>query len=180
MNRKKGPKAKKSARERRRNRIFWDRYVVEVYPSLLSVALVLQNNDVSKAQDLVQTVIARILNYAPDKNKENPLNYLKRALKNAWHDAHRKTVPEVSLEALAESDPDNPALRVPADIEEKLIAKFGGLISAGGSGKLSQTMKLRNAGHTFQETADILGEPVSRTKYRVYTHYHKVGDRSKK
>lgn len=163
--------------ETRRNVAFWRRCIAEKYLMILAYARVLVNGDISRAEDLAQTVAVRVLTYLPDHREIRNLTYfLRRITKNAWISSRRPT--EVGLDDLIESDLDNPALIVPPDILKKLEdEEFLKPKPGPSSDKLRLTLELLGQGYAFEEIATILGEKPNQTKYRYYKYLQLLRER---
>lgn len=152
-------------------RAFWEKFCTEKYPTILEMARYLTGGDEDRALDIAQTVVFRLLKYAPrPAGVANIEGYVFRAAQNAFKDSLR-AVNDLNQPAPEEkNEPSQPftleprllaALRSDKNLEALAMTK---------DPQLRATQELRAQGFTFPQIASQLGEPVRRTRYRWYAY----------
>ena len=169
----------KSAKKQRRYRRFWKRVVANRYEKIFEIARRFTRN-ISDAQDLAQTVILRLLQYAPKPVRIINIDaYIFTSTKHAFLDSQRRPQREINFSDLRKEDiPEAGVLdpnitRFLATCDIKALAQKVESDDA----KLLQTKILVGAGFKLPEISMLLNEPVRRTRYRWYKHRNALRSR---
>ena len=157
-------------------RAFWEELCVKLYQLIVAYARTL-TCDQSQAEDLAQATVARVLHYLPEPDPiKDKLSYLKRTSKNLFLDSRRKPN-DASLDELAESQPNHPALLDPTNVfatleqQESLRSAF-----SSATPNLIKTGEMLSQGNTWDEIAAALNEPVWRAKLHWYAEVTRIQD----
>lgn len=159
----------RSSRKQRRNRRFWQRVTANRYETILKIARRFTRN-LGDAQDLAQTVVLRLLKYCPKPIRIINLDaYIFVSTRNAWLDFQRPQK-EINFSELRKTDSPQIAV-LDKNIERfletcDLNALVGKTVS--NDPQLMRTKILVQAGYKLPEIANLLNEPVRRTRDRWY------------
>lgn len=168
----KGTRKTKSARNELRDRRFWKRVVANRYEKILEIARRFTRN-ISDAQDLAQTVILRLLQYAPKPARIINIDaYIFTSTKHAFLDSQRHSQREVVFSDLKKDDLPETGVLDPnintflATCDIKALEQK----AESNEAKLLQTKILIGARFKLPEIAILLNEPVRRTRFRWYKY----------
>jgi len=158
------------SRKRRRYRRFWAKALRDHSGSLLKYARRLTNNDVTKAEDLVQQVFVRILLYLPEpKSIRSTQHYLFRTLYTCW----TRTKPrheEVGLDEAAE-----PVVQFPTEkLELKVIMERVLEEMDIDNPDVRTVVEMKVAGCTFDEIGRKLGRDARYASYLWYCFFDEL------
>ena len=151
-------------------RQFWEKFCTEKYPTILEMARYLTAGNEDRALDIAQTVIYRLLKYAPQPaGVANIEGYVFRTAQNAWRDSVR-AVKDLDQPELDWKEPSQPFTLEPRVLEALRREENLEVLAMTKDPKLRVTQELRAQGFTFPQIAEQLGENVNHTRYRWYKH----------
>jgi DNA-directed RNA polymerase specialized sigma24 family protein len=165
-------------KKRRRYQRFWSHvFCVAQRKQMLAYAATLTNGDLCYAEDLVQTAFYRILKYLPPPaGIRNRLNFIRRTLYRAWINSRQAHT--ISLDELAETEPNHLALVVNHDIlqhlDNKELAALIRELPVGQPPKFDLMLQLFGDGCSWREIAAALDEKESTIKFRWYSHLRNI------
>jgi DNA-directed RNA polymerase specialized sigma24 family protein len=169
----------KSAKKQMRHRRFWKRVVANRYERILEIARRF-TRDVSDAQDLAQTVILRLLQYAPKPVRIINIDaYIFTSTKHAFLDSQCRPEVEINFSDLRKEDiPETGVLdpninRFLATCDIKALEQK----VESNAAQLLQTKILIGAGFKLPQIAILLNEPVRTTRYRWYKYRNTLRSR---
>lgn len=164
--------------EKLRYRQFWEKFCMEKYPTILEMARYLTGGNEDQAFDIAQTVVFRLLKYAPQPaGVANVEGYVFRTAQNAFKDSLR------AVNSLNQPAPEEKSeLPQPFTLESRLLDTLRSkenleALAMTRDPKLRATQELRAQGFTFPEIANKLGESVRRTRSRWYAYKAMLRDK---
>ena len=168
---------KPGRKKQRRNRRFWRHATASRYERIVEIARRF-TKDLNDARDLAHAVIFRLLKYCPKPIRIINLDaYIYVSVRNEFLDSQRRqkeidfsTLEEISAPETAVLDQNITRFLATCDLEA-LMQKTGT-----NDPNLLRTMILIGAGYDIPQIAQLLNEPVRRTRYRWYRYRGRLRD----